>query len=63
MSDSPTDGLSPLMDMRIKLTEAEKEIERLTAENELNRNCKLAVVIAKEWLAEQEAKIERLTRI
>lgn len=32
MSDSPTAGLSPLMDMRIKLTHAEQEIERLTAE-------------------------------
>ena len=26
---SPTDGLSPLMDMRLKLTEAQNEIERL----------------------------------
>ena len=29
MSDSPTGGLSPLMDFRVRLTAAEKEIERL----------------------------------
>ncbi len=31
MNNSPTAGLSPLMDMRVKLTKAEQRIEQLEA--------------------------------
>jgi len=46
--DSPTGGLSPLMDMRVKLTKANKENERLTIDVERWKS--IASQIESDWI-------------
>ena len=64
MSDSPTDGLSPLMDMRVKLTKANKENERLTIDVERWKS--IASQIESDWIPANRklsAEIIRLTKL
>ena len=60
MSDSPTGGLSPLMDMRIKLTKAEDEIERLECSLLISRK---KHELAIEHIAELQAVVDAAVTI
>ena len=57
MTESEKRDLLSKEHYRTRIAELEEDNERLKAEN---KNCKVAVVLAQEWIAEKDARIELL---